>query len=77
VWGSECTTKTDTQQGGSADINAWLKRDYCDLRGGAALPSGTAECNLEQQSEQKCASAAKKKCAILAVQPWALETGSR
>jgi hypothetical protein len=62
VWGSGFTTKVATAQGGSAETAARLKRNLCDLRAWLvreALPSRTAEYNLEQQLEKSCASAAK------------------
>jgi|AntAceMinimDraft_5_1070358.scaffolds.fasta_scaffold87721_2 hypothetical protein len=43
----------------------------------ASFPSEIAQCNLEEPLRKKCALAALKKCAILAVRLWALEPETR
>jgi hypothetical protein len=55
VWGSEFTTKAVHYREDSVEIDAELKRNSvllidCVERGGAALPSRTAESNLENPS---------------------------
>jgi hypothetical protein len=55
VWGSEFTTKAAALQGDSADFVTRIIFFYCicEVAGGAALSSGTAEYNLEEPSENK------------------------
>jgi hypothetical protein len=74
--------KPRTTGGDSAETAAGLKRFFWDLVGArravnASHPSGTAEQNLEWQSEKKLRVGEYFFCAVLAVHPRTLEPETR